>query len=57
MVVKDAGETRNTWNSFKRWRKRVNVRHTKFLKLRLFDFGRFKCSRQRNISKNVISKR
>ncbi|MCB0438440.1 MAG: DUF2805 domain-containing protein [Mangrovimonas sp.] len=54
MVVKDAGETRNTWNSFKRWRKRVNVRHTKFLKLRLFDFGRFKCSRQRNISKNIF---
>lgn len=44
-------------NSFKMWRKRVQGRKTKHEKLRTFDKGRFKCSRQRIISNNSISKR
>jgi len=44
-------------NSFKRWRKRVQGRFTKHEKLRNFKKGRFKCSRQRQISLNKISKR
>jgi uncharacterized protein (TIGR03643 family) len=43
--------------SFKLWRKRVNGRKTKHTKLRTFTEGRFKCSRQKNISNNSISKR
>lgn len=43
--------------SFKRWRKRVQGRKTKHSKLRGFDTGRFKCTRQRQISNNSISKR
>ena len=43
--------------SFKRWRKRVQSRKTKHRKLRDFEAGRFKCSRQRSISNNKISKR
>lgn len=44
--------------SFKLWRKRVNsgVSH-KHLKKRSDDISRFKCSRQKNISNNKISKR
>ena len=44
-------------SSFKNWRKRVQGRKTKHLKLRTFDEGRFKCSRQRSITNNKISKR
>jgi len=44
-------------NSFKRWRKRVQGRATKHEKLRGFNLGRFKCSRQKQISNNSISKR
>lgn len=44
-------------NSFKNWRQRVQGRKTKHLKLRTFEEGRFKCSRQRSISNNKISKR
>ena len=44
-------------SSFKLWRKRVTGRKSKHLKLRNKDIGRFKCSQQRNISKNKISKR
>ncbi|MEZ4803459.1 MAG: TIGR03643 family protein [Gelidibacter sp.] len=44
-------------SSFKMWRKRVNGRSTKHQKLRIFTKGRFKCSRQRSISSNAISKR
>ena len=44
-------------SSFKNWRQRVQGRKTKHLKLRTFDEGRFKCSRQRSISNNKISKR
>ena len=43
--------------SFKMWRKRVQGRKTKHEKLREFDKGRFKCSRQKSISNNSISKR
>lgn len=44
-------------SSFKMWRKRVQGRKTKHEKLRSFEKGRFKCSRQKQISSNNISKR
>lgn len=44
-------------SSFKMWRKRVQGRKTKHLKKRVFDDGRFKCARQRQITHNKISKR
>ena len=44
-------------NSFKLWRERVQGRKTKHSKIRLNDVDRFKCSRQKNISNNKISKR
>ncbi len=44
-------------SSFKMWRKRVQGRKTKHLKKRTFEDGRFKCSRQRQITHNKISKR
>lgn len=45
-------------SSFKRWRKRVNSGVSKkHLKKRSQDISRFKCSRQRAISGNKISKR
>ncbi len=44
-------------SSFKLWRSRVQGRSTKHLKKRTFDKGRFKCSRQRTITHNSISKR
>lgn len=45
-------------SSFKRWRKRVNSGVSKkHLKKRSEDITRFKCSRQRAISNNKISKR
>ena len=44
-------------SSFKMWRKRVRGRATKHSKLRNFGEGRHKCSRQRSISMNKISKR
>ncbi|MDX1700835.1 MAG: TIGR03643 family protein [Melioribacteraceae bacterium] len=43
--------------SFKLWRARVQGRKTKHLKIRSFNEGRFKCSRQRQISNNRVSKR
>ncbi len=44
--------------SFKLWRKRVNSGVSKkHLKKRNPDINRFKCSRQRQISNNKISKR
>ena len=44
--------------SFKRWRKRVNSKISlKHLKKRDHDMIRFKCSRQKGISGNKISKR
>ncbi|NNE33465.1 MAG: TIGR03643 family protein [Winogradskyella sp.] len=44
-------------SSFRMWRKRVQGRTTKHIKKRTFDKGRFKCSRQRTITNNSISKR
>lgn len=44
-------------SSFKMWRERVQGRKTKHEKLRDFQDGRFKCTRQRAITQNKISKR
>ena len=44
-------------SSFSMWRKRVQGRATKHLAKRQNDIDRFKCSRQRTISRNKISKR
>jgi uncharacterized protein (TIGR03643 family) len=44
-------------SSFKMWRERVQGRKTKHEKLRSFQERRFKCSRQRQINNNKISKR
>ncbi len=44
--------------SFNRWRKRVNSGVSqKHLKKRVAGINRFKCSRQRSISMNKVSKR
>jgi len=44
-------------SSFRMWRERVQGRKTKHSKLRDSSTNRFKCSRQRQISHNKISKR
>ncbi len=44
-------------SSFRMWRERVQGRATKHKKLRTFENGRFKCSRQKQITNNSISKR
>lgn len=44
-------------SSFRLWRARVQGRKTKHEKLRDFREGRFKCSMQRQINNNKISKR
>lgn len=44
-------------SSFKLWRKRVQGRKTKHQKLRAFENGRFKCTRQKQITHNKITKR
>lgn len=44
-------------SSFKLWRKRVQGRATKHSKMQEHSDCRFKCSRQRAISSNKISKR
>lgn len=44
-------------SSFRMWRERVQGRVTKHSKKRNFEEGRFKCSRQKSISNNSISKR
>ena len=44
-------------SSFRLWRKRVQGRSTKHQAKRAFISGRFKCSRQKTISNNKISKR
>lgn len=43
--------------SFRLWRKRMKGRNTKHAMLRTSSIKRFKCPRQRNISRNKISKR
>lgn len=44
-------------SSFNLWRQRVQGRKTKHKKQRDQTVDRFKCSRQRNISNNKVSKR
>jgi uncharacterized protein (TIGR03643 family) len=44
-------------SSFRMWRKRTNGRNTKHSALRSAEVGRFKCSRQKTITQNKISKR
>ncbi len=44
-------------SSFKMWRKRVQGRSTKHEKLRVDGIDRFKCTLQRQITHNKISKR
>lgn len=44
-------------SSYKRWRARVEACQTKHTKTRSEEINRFKCSRQRTISNNKISKR
>lgn len=44
-------------SSFRMWRKRVQGRSTKHRKLRGYEKGRFKCSRQGHVNMNKISKR
>ncbi|MBL7807471.1 MAG: TIGR03643 family protein [Saprospiraceae bacterium] len=46
-----------TLQNWKKWRARVQGRATKHEALRSEDVDRFKCSRQRQISRNRISKR
>ena len=55
--VIDLMRTNMKQSSFKMWRKRVSGRKTKHEKKRDFLKGRFKCSRQKGISNNKISKR
>jgi uncharacterized protein (TIGR03643 family) len=45
------------FSSYKRWRARVEACATKHQSKRSGDISRFKCSRQRAISQNKISKR
>jgi uncharacterized protein (TIGR03643 family) len=44
-------------SSFKLWRQRTKGRSTKHEVLRSDEIGRFKCSRQKTITHNKISKR
>lgn len=44
-------------SSFNMWRKRMQHRKTKHIRLRDENVTRFKCNRQRNITMNKISKR
>ncbi len=44
-------------SSFEMWRERTNGRATKHRALRSDEIDRFKCSRQKNISLNKVSKR
>ncbi len=46
-----------TKSSFMMWRKRVSGRKTKHAHLRENEVDRFKCNRQRIVSKNKVSKR
>lgn len=44
-------------SSFKMWRARVQGRKTKHRRQRVTEIDRFRCSRQRSISNNKVSKR
>jgi uncharacterized protein (TIGR03643 family) len=52
-LMKHEMELRN----WKKWRARVQGRATKHLALRSGDVSRFKCSRQRQITRNRVAKR
>jgi uncharacterized protein (TIGR03643 family) len=53
----DFMRTHSLPSSFKMWRKRMTGRTTKHAKRSVVDDFRFKCSRQKSISNNKISKR
>ena len=55
--VKVLMKTQLAFSSYKLWRKRVENCSTKHAKKRIDGIDRFKADRQRNISKNKISKR
>lgn len=55
--VIDLMRTEMKLSSFKMWRKRVQGRATKHAKLRIDGMDRFKCTLQRQITHNKISKR
>lgn len=55
--VIDLMRTEMKLSSFKMWRKRVQGRATKHAKLRADGIDRFKCTLQRQITHNKISKR
>jgi uncharacterized protein (TIGR03643 family) len=55
--VKELMKRELKFSSYKRWRERVESCQTKHRKKRAGDISRFKCSRQRSISGNKISKR
>ena len=53
----DIMRTEMKQSSFNMWRKRVQGRATKHAKLRIDGIDRFKCTLQRQITHNKISKR
>lgn len=55
--VKSLMKKQLKFRSYILWRKRVEQCHTKHLKTRASHIHRFKCTRQRSISLNKISKR
>lgn len=55
--VKDLMKKNLKFSSYKLWRIRVGKCKTKHAKKRVESIDRFKCTRQRNISLNKISKR
>lgn len=55
--VKNLMKNKLKFSSYKLWRKRVEACKTKHAKTRLKNIKRFKCSLQRNITSNKISKR
>ena len=55
--VKSLMKNQLKFRSYILWRKRVEQCNTKHLKTRAKHIDRFKCTRQRNISQNKISKR
>ncbi|MBE2289775.1 MAG: TIGR03643 family protein [Chitinophagaceae bacterium] len=55
--VKALMKSQLKFSSYKLWRRRVEACSTKHAKMRSPDITRFKCSRQRAISSNKISKR
>ncbi|MGZ4083395.1 MAG: TIGR03643 family protein [Bacteroidia bacterium] len=56
-MVKNLMKSTLKFSSYKLWRERVSNCRTKHQKKRSSEIKRFKCSRQRSISSNKISKR